>query len=594
MTNKLTAMTAAMLFMAAGAAAQTTTQPKKIVPVAPSAAEQQEATLKVGDKAPPLSVESWVKGDKVEKFEKGKVYVVEFWATWCGPCIKGIPHLTEVQKEYKDKGVRILSIASSERTKDATGDISSEARLAKVKDFVTKQGDAMGYTVAYDDDRSMSNAWMKPANQRGIPCAFIVDKTGKIAWIGHPANGMDAALAKAVAAKGSASAGGSSVILASQPVKEKPKADKKDQPVKEKTKAEAKKDPADKGITLYMGDKAPELTVSKFVKGEPVTGFEKGKIYVVEFWATWCGPCIENIPHLTELQKEHKDIKVIGVSVWESDQAKVEPFVEKMGEKMDYTVAMDDLGTPEDGAAGRNASMSGKMAQNWMAASGQNGIPAAFIVNGDGKIAWIGHPATMEKPLAEIMAGKWDLQKEAAAYRKGKEMEEKVRPLTRKIQQSLQGGDFEAALAGMDELIAMDAKFKSQYSMQKFMILLTQADQPEKAYALGYEMVDGMYNDNAQMLNQLAWTIVDPQGPEIKNRDLKLALKAAKRADDLTKHEDPAILDTLAKVYFDSGELGKALEIQEQAAKAGEGTQFEGEINDRLKEYKAAVKKKGL
>jgi len=47
-------------------------------------------------------------------------------------------------------------------------------------------------------------------------------------------------------------------------------------------------------------------------------------------------------------------------------------------------------------------------------------------------------------------------------------------------------------------------------------------------------------------------------------------------------------------VYFDSGELGKALEIQEQAAKAGEGTQFEGEINDRLKEYKAAVKKKGL
>jgi thiol-disulfide isomerase/thioredoxin len=457
---------------------------------------------------------------------------------------------------------------------------------------VTKQGDAMGYTVAYDDDRSMSNAWMKPANQRGIPCAFIVGKDGKIAWIGHPANGMDEALAKAVAVKGSASIGGSNVILASQPAKEKPAA--KDQPEKSKdeVKAKAKKDPAEKGVTLFIGDKAPELTVSKFVKGEPITGFEKGKIYVVEFWATWCGPCIENIPHLTELQKEHKDIKVVGVSVWESDQSKVVPFVEKMGEKMDYTVAMDDVKAAEDGAAGRNSSMTGKMAQNWMAAAGQNGIPAAFIVNGEGKVAWIGHPASMEKPLEQIMSGKWDLAKEAAAYRKSKESEEKVKPLQRKIQQAMQAEDFDAAIAAMDELMAMDPKFKEQFSMQKFMMLL-KADKPEKAYAIGNEMVDGIFKDNSQALNQIAWTIVDPAETPSK-QDLKLALKAAKRADELTKHEDAAIVDTLAKVYHDSGEMSKALDLQEKAAKLAEGTPFEDEIKGRLKEYQAEMKKKGL
>ena len=155
---------------------------------------QEAATLKVGDKAPALSVEEWVKGKKIEKFESGKVYVVEFWATWCGPCIKGIPHLTEIQKEFKNKNVTVIGVASSERGADKA------SKLKGVESFVKQQGDKMTYTVAYDDDRSMSNAWMKPAGQNGIPCAFLVGADGKIAWIGHPMNGMDEQLKKAVAA----------------------------------------------------------------------------------------------------------------------------------------------------------------------------------------------------------------------------------------------------------------------------------------------------------------------------------------------------------------------------------------------------------
>jgi thiol-disulfide isomerase/thioredoxin len=51
-------------------------------------------SLKIGDKAPSLEVSRWVKGEKVERLEKDQTYVVEFWATWCGPCIQTIPHLT--------------------------------------------------------------------------------------------------------------------------------------------------------------------------------------------------------------------------------------------------------------------------------------------------------------------------------------------------------------------------------------------------------------------------------------------------------------------------------------------------------------------
>src|SRR5581483_11860735 len=94
---------------------------------------------------------------------------------------------------------------------------------------------------------------------------------------------------------------------------------------------------------LNVGDPAPKLEVKEFVKGEPVKSLEKGKVYVVEFWATWCGPCRATIPHLTELQKAHKDVTFIGVSVYEREADKVKPFIKEMGDKMDYRVAVDDV-----------------------------------------------------------------------------------------------------------------------------------------------------------------------------------------------------------------------------------------------------------
>jgi len=85
----------------------------------------------------------------------------------------------------------------------------------------------------------------------------------------------------------------------------------------------------DKQRTLKIGDPAPTLQVAKWVQGEPVEGFARGKACIVEFWGVYCGPCRTVIPHLNELQRKYQDkgLVVIGQDVMEDDVTKVEPFV---------------------------------------------------------------------------------------------------------------------------------------------------------------------------------------------------------------------------------------------------------------------------
>ena len=154
-------------------------------------------SLKVGDSAPPLKVTKWLRGQEVKAFEPGKVYVVEFWATWCGPCIACMPHLSSLQAEYEDKNVTVIGFTS----RDLLGkpDHSEKA----VADFVHGRGKGFQYTFAYADDGATAEEWMVAAGREGIPCTFVVDKAGKIADIGHPMY-LPAVLPKVVAGKATA------------------------------------------------------------------------------------------------------------------------------------------------------------------------------------------------------------------------------------------------------------------------------------------------------------------------------------------------------------------------------------------------------
>lgn len=173
---------------------------------------------------------------------------------------------------------------------------------------------------------------------------------------------------------------------------------------------------------LKMGDAAPAFKVSQWYKGEPVTLDDKGT-YIVECWATWCGPCIAAFPHLSELAKANEGkATVIGVNVWEKKKPEeVKTFVEGQGDKMSYRVAADGEGI---------------IAKNWLQAAGQTGIPCAFVVS-KGKLAWIGHPASLDQPLlTSIIDGTFDIAAHAKAKEKseaaGKYFKQNVAPLLSK------------------------------------------------------------------------------------------------------------------------------------------------------------------
>lgn len=131
----------------------------------------------VGGKAPEVKVKAWLNTDPITlKDLRGKIVVLEFWATWCPPCKTSIPHLIKLYEKYKDKGVAMVSITSESKS--------------KVKSFVERN--RMKYPIGTGGTTSSIY------RVRGIPHAFIINDDGIIVWEGHPMAGLDKALEKEV------------------------------------------------------------------------------------------------------------------------------------------------------------------------------------------------------------------------------------------------------------------------------------------------------------------------------------------------------------------------------------------------------------
>lgn len=129
---------------------------------------------------PTLSLEGlpevWLQGAPVKEWEKDKVYIFEFWATWCGPCLAAMPHMEQLHQAFKDNPrMQIIGVNVMDRK---TPEV--------LKEFIKNRPAPLNYTMAVDvDGKKTREKWLEPLKVNGIPHAFAV-KNGRLIWRGHP------------------------------------------------------------------------------------------------------------------------------------------------------------------------------------------------------------------------------------------------------------------------------------------------------------------------------------------------------------------------------------------------------------------------
>lgn len=322
---------------------------------------------------------------------------------------------------------------------------------------------------------------------------------------------------------------------------------------------------------MELGNEMLEYTkgidwLKKLEDAAPVIG---SKTIVIEFWATWCGPCKVAIPHLTKLQEKYgiENLSIIGLTAPDDRQSEsdIKRFVQRQGSRMDYWVA----------------TFGDKDASEAMEAAGKAGIlPLAVIVGSEGRIQFIGHPMDtyFEKTLALVVKGRYDYKSAKKAKRHLEEIKR-----ARKLKNWTQYYKLS------DEVLKINPKTFYEIYLNHFDVELLERHNPEKAYAEARKLMIERVDD-PQMLAWLSEHIAtNPDIPEEK-RDLDVALEIVEAARKSGGESDPMLMAMEAKIRMTRGEWENAIRLQRRAYMASP-TGSKPHYKRDLQNYKSQFKR---
>lgn len=182
---------------------------------------------------------------------------------------------------------------------------------------------------------------------------------------------------------------------------------------------------------VSIGSPAPELGATRSFntedKGPVSLSSYRGQVVLIDFWATWCGPCVAAIPHVQELDRKFRDKGLVVIGHTDGSSRNLDAFIAE--KKITYIITVGaDIGN----------------------AYGVTGIPRVFLIDTEGKIAWDGHPAELqEATVANLVKGARPPGPAAPRFEKPS-MSAKVA----KQQQAIAGGKVGTGLAALEKLAA--------------------------------------------------------------------------------------------------------------------------------------------
>ncbi|MET4387531.1 thiol-disulfide isomerase/thioredoxin [Bradyrhizobium sp. F1.4.3] len=322
-------------------------------------------------------------------------------------------------------------------------------------------------------------------------------------------------------------------------------------------------------MALYIESPAPSLKVENWLRGEPLTNFEPGKVYIVEFWASWCDPCVKAMPHLIELQAKYKDegLEVVGVAAYEkaptADEArtKLDAWLTETFSNLNYRIGFDSTG---------------EMNKLWMDASSSPGVPRSFIVDRDRHIAFIGDPLDIAHVLPKIINGTWrssDEAKAADAKRIAEDQRtERFYSIRRTIRLAMEARDWPAALSAAEEGIAMMPDDRHFREIQAGLLLQM------RDTATGFQVLRQLVQDAIEKRSDAVFGLIAVMEQLFDPENDKAHLPRAERfaiGKDVSEHILNSVQDSggptfhayrvVAQYYYESGDKQRAIELIERA-----------------------------